>query len=1679
MTQKEKKRYSLTLWNHKDEFLTLLKSPNQQSEGETWDEEINSSITGEETLRFTIPMWFWNKKENTFVPNDKWEKILNEEKIRYTEFNNMGEISSIKEFVLKNFIERRNGQKKTASCECQSLAVYELSKIGWGIELNEDSVTEAELKENNKELLTINYWIAKILYSYTKLGRVETDDDKIMLYKGYRLRNNKGFPISEDGEIQNEIDIYANLPDTVKTEIESKYLNKTGWTWDKTKIFKELPAPVKYIEVAPNDEKPFCWVKEKGQPDDTKVLKPFPLTDTATFEYVTDTKKRILKGERSNIFSLIQNLYETFELWVSFEYQYDELGKIKSREIVFHEDVINEDFAFDLHYGKNIIAISRNIDSSDLTTKLFTEPVESKLVTDTYLSIQNYPANPTGELYLYNFDYFFDSKMLTKFSEKGTDSDEFIITEHQKYLRSVNKSIIHQQEILTPLKDRERVLRADLTTKEAEITAYKDNIKSLQDKIDAIPNDQQLVPSWTTVKDENNHVGEVRTIVPTHDTTYPYSISFGREDVLSHVSFNGYVSLYDAEGNVIGTVPLTYHGYRPRYFKNSTWNYTTTIPNDSLNGENGTEYLSYFPDTSVIFTKKPEDGIPDNTFISGIRLTEAQKQQIAGPRNYVRIRYKYAPLLFYYLQIDSLWKKIIVAQNEATIFRDHLAEIQGKIKNIELTLTTLLNNKSTQIHFFENHYQPFIREGSFEAKNFLLSKTHYTDERIREISHNLKELHLNNSIQPYTRYVILGQASEIDIGSVVMTTQESPTTTVPRYRGVDFELYRLADGRLIMAIAPDLIDKFELFNSLMGAAGVKKKFEGYVTFKTIPSGQTVTELRQWELIGSQTFSVIEREFLLSDDSLITESLKMYGTLLDGSERELATNTDFSYSYASIGYNENGEIVNLNEQSSYQNNIMYDYVTRVSIKLTNQTSQNFQKIRVEYDSEDSLSFLFNDVYNASQKWAFPQVSYDVNVLDISPLKKFSDNYRPVLGQCVPIYDTEMGFNGLRGFIKEITQYLGRPQDTSITISSYKEKFKDLFERISVAASTITYNQNEIIRAANSFSSWGALKGETFQKTLDANSYAISLGVNNEITIDKKEGILLKDADSLKAVKIIGNGIFLTSDYSAANPLWTTGITGDGINASAILAGSIDTKKITIWNASEGRIRFRWDEEGLVAYGDKNDTGQEVQTDFNTYVKLNQQGLRFITKQGTNEASSVSLGWTGLNISAQNGAITLNGQRGLLVTDSSMQERVALGRLGSVYGLRLKSSSGQTVMQTDSAGQLWLKQEFNIGGEINDATGNIESPSAGLFGEKNTSNPAHQMGLIRNKDTGILEWSDTPIRFWAGRVTKSVYLAERNVGSGEILPAQFNALPENADYPTLSRFKVDAEGNIIASGIDVGGWIGAGQYLRSFNSEAILRSSNFSDTRPAISVGKTTSGNVNDYKFRVYSDGRVVAQDLTAVGSSLTNGNISGGAIQGTAITAQNLFIGRNTTLPASITYNPHAFEHHNFSVDSTGHLRIGVVYPGNTESLINFQVTPNGSVYAKAGVIANWALTTSGLSKGFDGNAATSTALGLFSIPRNSFLPDTPANTSTQTRNCFIVAGFDTTINNTSRAIPKFAVTNEGDVYFKGNIYGWYNNQGGNTGMFKRGLTSGVFTLTSSSNVTLQVVQGLVIDITNG
>ena len=483
-----KRNFSLSIWDHKDNFLCNLKSANSDFEGQSYNENLTENINGEKTLSFSIPMYIFSYNENNipssnFVQNEAWNYIKNEEKIRYIEYHPITNTPiKIQEFVLKEFTENRDGEQKIINCVCESLAVYELGKIGWGITFDTDYITNYELESkeedgekisNCPDLLTLDYWMEKLLYKESNIGRVSTTTECTYLLQGIQLRDDDGYPINEDiissstGEHSyNRIE--EPFCDSEESDEFKKYYNPTGWTWEVQAKFENDPekqsistlyeAPVinQFIETFPNYFVGQSYQKRIGASDDTKQLRRHPIEENELDEwtYVTDIKKRLISVERSNIFSIIQDLCETFEIWAYFQYTYSDEGKITERKILFKTESIDENIKFDFSYGKNLKSCSRSSNSNDLITKLHVTNVDSDLVEGNILSIQQSTANPTGENYIYNFDYFYDIGMLTKEVDEGIDSDEYKINLHFGKLRNINNKIINIQKFLTPLYDR-------------------------------------------------------------------------------------------------------------------------------------------------------------------------------------------------------------------------------------------------------------------------------------------------------------------------------------------------------------------------------------------------------------------------------------------------------------------------------------------------------------------------------------------------------------------------------------------------------------------------------------------------------------------------------------------------------------------------------------------------------------------------------------------------------------------------------------------------------------------------------------------------------------------------------------------------------------------------------------------------------------------------------------------------------------------------------------------------------------------------------------------------------------------------------------------------------------------------------------------------------------------------
>ena len=1506
----DKRNFSLSLWDHNDNFICNLKTADSNFEGQVYNENFLETITGEKTLSFSIPMYIfsYSKDENgndkfVFNSNESWMQIKNEQKIRYIEYNPVtSEPNRIEEFVLKEFTERRNGEEKIADCICESLAVYELGKVGWSISFNSEYVSKYELEKNDDDFLTLNYWLRKIFYKETNLGKISTTTEYTYFLQENQLRNEDGAPIdsiyttNENGDINYNI-ISEPVCTLTETQLKNnKYYNPTGWTWSiqakdvrepnkivTTDILYENPTINKYIEKYFYGNKIYSGVsyqKIRGTSDNEKRLLPHPISEKdEDLVYVTDIKKRLFHIERSNIYNIIQELCNIFEVFAYFKYYYNDIGTIIKREIVFKTEAINEKINFDFSYGKNLLSCQRSTDSNELITKLIVPDTQSTFEEGKTLSIKQATANQTGEGYLYNFKYFYETGMLTtmdKMEREGKslfESDEYKINYHCGILKDYNVNIEKLQKILEPLYDRQGKLNGDLLVQQSSRTAIIDNMQAIQDKIDAIPVEQQIINSWSQFPTQYNHIGEIKTIGTTtdEDGSEILYINFGREDIIfDNINVINYT--IDKNNNIVEGENISIEGFIPRCYKNIIWNPSSesNIPDNNTNDFimfNTSTRLDNHGDPLIkeVVYSKIRDQYPG--FIKGIKLNYLPLEN----QSFIRIRYKYAPLAWYYLLIKDYWDQLFELENKINNINSELQEITNKILVNELNLNNLLQKKNEEILQFEKRYKPYIREGYWEANDYqgqVFSKSLYTGEveNTYEGEHNrlvpLKDLNLNESLSNYTRYIDLGiKATDIDIDSIIIRTKNPAysaggNTTLPRYRGNDYEIYIENDGNIIIGINPSLIDAYNKYNYSENYYACDlncKKTNGQEIF--------YSDLH-WSIIGQPDNPIIkERYIYLTNDNILTSTISVYGG--STTTNALSTNIDYTYNFEYIGYDENGIIVDLEDQSAYSNDIYYDYITKITLKNTNEVNK-YNDFYITYDEESTLQYLYQDAIAMSDKYAEPKVTYTINIVDISSLDEYKD-YKPEVGQKVPIYDTEMKFNGFEGFITSVSKVLEKPEQSQVTIATYTNKFEDVFQKLTATMSDIQYNENSIYKAADSFGETGVIKENVFQKSLIENSYQISLGTDNEVTIDKERGISLLDNENNSAVKLIGRGIFLTKDYKGdADSLWITGITGEGINANALVTGNINTKNINIWNATEGQIRFVWNEKGLTAYGPIGVAGSSTNSlqdfvNYDKYVRFNSEGLEFVDKIGENAIrSSLILGWDGLKIQAQENALQLDAENGLILQKNG-RNRLELGKFNdSLYGLKLKDNNGDITFQTDSGGDLFLKHYIRIGGNINE-NGAVSNPNAGIFGIETISNSTETMGPRRNDQTGSPIWDNEPLRFWAGPRDKDTFLTEEpelyNSFSTQIQRFQTNS-------PALARFKVSKSGKVVASGIDVGGWIGGGKFLRSSDSEAVLRSGNYNEnTLPVLAIGITTDSVISGvdsgraYNFKVFRTGEL--------------------------------------------------------------------------------------------------------------------------------------------------------------------------------------------------------------------------------
>lgn len=297
------------------------------------------------------------------------------------------------------------------------------------------------------------------------------------------------------------------------------------------------------------------------------------------------------------------------------------------------------------------------------------------------------------------------------------------------------------------------------------------------------------------------------------------------------------------------------------------------------------------------------------------------------------------------------------------------------------------------------------------------------------------------------------------------------------------------------------------------------------------------------------------------------------------------------------------------------------------------------------SEDYIDpdLYYMDAVQVLRTSAFPQVTYTIDVLELSQVEGF-EPYAFQIGDKTYMEDTEFfGYNTNGSPYREeivITQvlyHLDDPSQNTLSVSNYKTQFEDLFQRIAAATTSLQYAEGVYNRAGSAVNSDGTLNSEYLRNSLEKNVGLIMGAPNGELTIDQDRGRIT--ASSGRGDLIINSlGILIGTGGS-----YQTAISAEGINASVITTGRLNTAEVYIY--ADDQETFRWDTYGLSAYAfDMTSTGIVSNVNYNKFVRMDRFGLYGIVNKTNYRPTSVdqvindamfSLTWKGLtmNVPAQ--------------------------------------------------------------------------------------------------------------------------------------------------------------------------------------------------------------------------------------------------------------------------------------------------------------------------------------------------------------------------------------------------------------------------------------------------------------
>lgn len=423
MAEREVRDYELSLWTLQDSFITVLKPFGQEIKGQVQEGKLHISDDGTESLSFSIPMYLYQRDGNNGavkVENPLWHNVINGILIANMRkikliFDKHGAREKVFEFIILKTTERHESDQLFCDVECEGLAFHELGKIGYKLELNAD---EFELDHKNWEesYKTEDEPVATLQYWNNKIFSNRRD-------WGYEVRMDYREEIGREGLSSEKV-------------YEDRYV--ASWT------------------VVDNQIQPTRWElgKEKAR---------------TTFDI-----------KESNIYNITQEIAEAFGVFCKYEYEHDYNYHITKRTVIYYNNFLNEEAGvIDLTYPYNTNNITREMDSTDLITKMYVQSVDDELTDEGTVSITGVEANKMKEDYLLNFDYLYNIGTISQEQYDG-------IKEFEVEIRKLNEKFEKYSEIYSHRANQINSLEADIQNLKDAIVADNEELNTVNEQIRAL-----------------------------------------------------------------------------------------------------------------------------------------------------------------------------------------------------------------------------------------------------------------------------------------------------------------------------------------------------------------------------------------------------------------------------------------------------------------------------------------------------------------------------------------------------------------------------------------------------------------------------------------------------------------------------------------------------------------------------------------------------------------------------------------------------------------------------------------------------------------------------------------------------------------------------------------------------------------------------------------------------------------------------------------------------------------------------------------------------------------------------------------------------------------------------------------------------------------------------------------